>query len=69
LRYLDSPGEPLPINIEPVPINKVTPTDTKIQGAAQELSNRQVSGALGMHAKEVKQWLHRIRHEEDLSLR
>ncbi len=61
----DSPGDPLPVNIDPVPINDGTPTDAKIQEAAQQLSNGWAPGALGMRAEDVKHWLHGMRLEED----
>jgi hypothetical protein len=61
----DSPGDPLPINIDPVPINDGTPTDAKVREAAQKLTNGRVPGALGMRAKVVKHWLHGMRLEED----
>jgi hypothetical protein len=61
----DSPGDPLPINIDSVPINNGTPTNAKIREAAQQLSNGQAPGALGMHAEDVKRWLHGMRLEED----
>ncbi len=50
----DSPGDPLPINIDPVPINDGTPTDAKVRGAAQKLTSGRAAGALGMCAKDVK---------------
>jgi hypothetical protein len=61
----DSPGDPLPINIDPIPINDRTPTDAKVLEAAQKLTNGWAPGALGMHAKDVKQWLHGMWLKED----
>jgi hypothetical protein len=61
----DSPVDPLPINIDPVPINNGTPTDTEIQEAAQQLTNGWAPGALGMHAEDVKYWLHGMKLQED----
>jgi hypothetical protein len=61
----DSPGDPLPITIDPVPIDDGTPTDAKIRDTAQQLTNGQASGASGMRAEDVKHWLHGIRLEED----
>jgi hypothetical protein len=61
----DSPGDPLPINIDPVHIDNGTPTDTKIQDAAQQLTNGRAPGALGMRGEDAKRWLHGIRLEED----
>jgi hypothetical protein len=61
----DSPGDPLPINIDPVPIDNGTPTDAEIQEAAQQLTNGQAPGASGMRAEDVKHWLHGMRLKED----
>jgi hypothetical protein len=61
----DSPGDPLSINIDPVPIDNGTPTEAKVRKAAQELTTRQAPGALGMCAKDVKHSLHGMRLEED----
>ena len=61
----DSPGDPLPINIDPVHIDEKTPTDAKIRDAAQRLTNGRAPGASGMRAEDVKRWLHGIRLEED----
>ncbi len=49
----DSPGDPLPINIDPVHIDNGTPTDAKIRDAAQQLTNGRASGASGMRAEDV----------------
>ena len=61
----DSPGEPLPINIPRIDIADHTPTDGKIWEVARELLNGRAGGALGMHAEDVKAWLHGIKLEED----
>jgi hypothetical protein len=61
----DSPGDPLPINIDPVHINDGTPTDAEIWDAAQRLTNGWAPGASGMRAEDVKCWLHGVRLEED----
>ena len=61
----DSPGEPLPINIPRIDIADHTPTDGKIREVARELLNGRAGGASGMHAEDVKAWLHGIKLEED----
>ena len=61
----DSPGDPLPINIDRVPIDNGTPTNAKIWEAAQQLSNGRAPGASGMRAEDVKHWLHGMRLKED----
>jgi hypothetical protein len=57
------PGEPLPINITPVPIPESAPTDSEVRNAAGELSNERSGGALKMRAEHVKEWLQGIRRE------
>ena len=52
-----SPGEPLPINITPVPIPDGTPTDSEVRDAMGELSNGQSGGASKMRAEHIKEWL------------
>ena len=59
------PGEPLLINITPVPIPDSAPTDSEVRGAAGELSNGRSRGALKMRAEHAKKWLQGIRREED----
>jgi hypothetical protein len=62
----DSPGEPLPINIDPLPVDDGTPTDSEVRAAAQDLTNGRAGGASGMRAEDVKAWLQGIKREEDL---
>ncbi len=61
----DSPGELLPINIDPVPIDNGTQTNAEVRDAAQELTNGRAAGASGMRVEDVKRWLHGIKLEED----
>ena len=63
--WRSSPGEPLPINITPVPIPDSAPTDSEVHDAVGELSNGQSGGASKMRAKHVKEWLQGILREED----
>ena len=60
-----SPGEPLPINITPVPLPGDASTDSEVRVAAGELSNGRSGGASKMRAEHVKEWLQGIRREED----
>ena len=60
-----SPGKPLPINIDPVEIDDNPPSDGEMRTAVGELTNGQATGASGMRAKHVKAWLSDIRREED----
>ena len=59
------PGEPLLINITPVPIPDSAPTDSEVRNAAGELSNGRSGGASKMRAEHVKEWLQGIKREED----
>ena len=61
----DSPGDPLPININPIPLDNATLIDGEIWVAAGELTNGCARGALEMRAEDVKAWLHGIKLEED----
>jgi hypothetical protein len=60
-----SPGEPLPINIDPVEIDDDTPSDGELRVAVGELTNGRAAGASGMRAEHVKAWLSDVRREED----
>jgi hypothetical protein len=64
-RRWDPPREPLPINIDPIPVNDGKPSEGKIRVAVAGLSNGRAGGMLGMHAEDVKAWLHGIKLEED----
>jgi hypothetical protein len=61
----DSPGEPLPINLQGSAIPDNVPSDHKIRDAAWDLLNGRVGGASKMHAEDIKRWLHGITLEED----
>jgi hypothetical protein len=60
-----SPGEPLPINIPPIPLPYGAPTDSELRVAAGELSNGRSGGASKMRAEHVKEWLQGVQREED----
>jgi hypothetical protein len=60
-----SPGTLLSINYGPIKIKDVALLDAKIRLATRALSNGQVAGALGMHAKQVKDWLQGVQWEEN----
>ncbi len=61
----ESAGDPLPINVTPVKISDDAPMDGKLWQVAGKLTNGQVAGASGMHAKHVKEWLNGMQWEED----
>jgi hypothetical protein len=60
-----SPGDPLPILVNPVEIDNNPLEDGKIWSAVVRLSNGRAAGALGMRAEDVKGWLSGIRDEEN----
>jgi hypothetical protein len=59
------PREPLPINIDPTPVDGRMPSKGEIRVAVAGLSNGRAGGALGMRAEDVKAWLRGIKLEED----
>jgi hypothetical protein len=64
-RQQDPPGDPLPININPIPVDDRTLSKGEIRVAVAGLSNGRAGSALGMRAEDVKAWLHGIKLEED----
>ena len=58
----DSPGEPPPINVDPIPVKDGTPTDGELREAVK---NGRTGGPSGMRAEDVKAWLRGIQLEED----
>jgi hypothetical protein len=64
-RQWDSPGEPLPINLQGFVIPNEAPSDHKIRDAARDLSSGHAGGASTMRAQDIKTWLRGITLEED----
>jgi hypothetical protein len=64
-RRQDSPGEPLPINLQGPAIPDEVPSDHEIRDAARNLSSSRMGGASKMRAEDIKRWLHGIMLEED----
>ena len=60
-----SPGDPLPILVDPVEIDNNPPEDGKIRSAVIRLSNGRAAGASGMRAEDVRGWLSGIQDEEN----
>ncbi len=61
----NSPGEPLPINLQGPAIPDNVPSDHKIRDAAWDLPSGCTGGVSKMHAEDIKKWLHGITLEED----
>jgi hypothetical protein len=64
-RQRDPPGEPLSINIDPIPVDDGTPSKGEIRVAVAGLSNGRAGDASGMRAEDVKAWLRGVKLEED----
>jgi hypothetical protein len=60
-RQRDPPGAPLPINIDPIPVDDGTPSKGEIRVAVAGLSNGRAGGASGIRAEDVKAWLRSIK--------
>jgi hypothetical protein len=63
--WRQSPGEPLPINIDPVDIDDDIPSNGELRVAVGKLTNGRAAGASGMRAEHIKAWLSDMRWEED----
>jgi hypothetical protein len=61
----DSPGEPLPINLQGPAIPDKVLSDHEIRDSARDLPSGHVGGALKMRAEDIKRWLCNITLEED----
>ncbi len=64
-RRWDSPGDPLPINLQGPAIPDEVPSDHEIRDVARDLLSSRTGGASKMHAEDIKRWLHGITLEED----
>ncbi len=64
-RRQDSPGDPLPINLQGPAIPDEVPSDHEIRDAARDLPSGRAGGASKMHTEDIKQWLRGITLEED----
>jgi hypothetical protein len=63
--WQDSPGEPLPINLQGPTIPDNVPSNDKIRDAARDLPRGRVGGASRMCAEDITRWLCGITLEED----
>jgi hypothetical protein len=64
-RRWDSPGEPLPINLQGPAIPDEVPSDHENRDAAWDLPSGRMGGASKMRAEDIKRWLRGIELEED----
>ena len=59
------PGGPIPINVDPQPINDDAPPDDEIRGIVQQMPNGRAGGNSFMRAEDMKEWLRGMKEEED----
>ena len=52
------PGDPIPIHVNPAPIDDSIPTPSEIRAATSRLKNHKATGPSAMRAEYIKQWLH-----------
>jgi hypothetical protein len=57
-------GLPLPIRVNPAPVNDVAPTDGELRMVVGQLRNGRAAGATGMKAEHLKEWLANVTQEE-----
>ncbi len=57
-------GMPLPIRIDPAPVNDAAPTDGELRMVVGQLRNGCVVGATGIKAEHLKEWLANVKQEE-----
>lgn len=58
-REEDPIGAPIPIHVQPKPINDTVPSEEEIQNAVSHLRNNKASGPSKMKGEHVKEWLDR----------
>ena len=57
-------GIPLPIRVDPAPVNDAAPTDGELRMVVGQLQNGCTAGATKMKANHLKEWLANIMQEE-----
>jgi hypothetical protein len=57
-------GMPLPIRIDPAPMNDAAPTDGELRMVVGQLWNGRAVGVTGMKAEHLKEWFGDIKQEE-----
>ena len=60
----EPPGDDIPVNVDPFEVEDDTPTDLEIRACVRLLSSGRASGASGMRAEDIKQWLMDMVEEE-----
>jgi hypothetical protein len=57
-------GMPLPICVDPAPVNDAAQTDGVLRMVVGQLQNGRAAGATGMKAEHLKEWLANVKQEE-----
>jgi hypothetical protein len=58
------PGQSIPINVEPTPVDDSVPDDAEIRSKVKGMSNGRAGGASKLRAEDLKSWLHGMELEE-----
>jgi hypothetical protein len=64
-RRCNSPGPPAAINVAPLEVRDDMPVDGEIRAVVAKLTNGHSAGASRMQAEHLKEWLGKIKLEED----
>ena len=62
--YVQSPGENIPVRVQPVKVDDSVPTEDEIEEAVKNLRRNRYGGPSGMQAKHLKGWLAASRREK-----
>jgi hypothetical protein len=54
-------GMPLPICVDPAPVNDAAPTDGELRMVVGQLQNGRAAGAMGMKAEHLQEWLANVK--------
>jgi hypothetical protein len=57
-------GMPLPICVDPTPVNDAAPMDGELRMVVGQLQNGCAAGVMGMKAEHLKEWLANVKQEE-----
>ena len=63
--FIPSPGDNIPVRVQPFAVNDDVPEDREIRGAVRKLRNGRAGGSSGIRAEDLKRWLRDAEVEED----
>jgi hypothetical protein len=55
---------PLPIRVDPAPVNDAAPMDGELRMVVGQLRNGHAAGVTGIKAEHLKEWLADVKREE-----